>query len=78
MSDTQKTYEELLAEAGLVKKEKIAENLTPEQKVAKVKELLGLLELAKKNKDESTAKKIRRTLRKKFGFKISEHKVVVA
>lgn len=69
-------YQRLLSEAGLVKQPK-EELLSPEAKVEKVKQLLTLLEVAKESKDEKAAKKIRRTLRKKFSFKISEHKKVV-
>lgn len=75
MAENQKEYEALLAAAGLVKKEKPAE-LSPAEKVSKVKEYLVLLEAAKKAKDEAMGKKIRRILRKKYGFKISDHKVI--
>lgn len=65
-------YQRLLKEAGImVKPEK--EMLSPELRVEKVKSLLDLLKMARETKDEKSAKKIRRTLRKKYGFKISEH-----
>lgn len=76
---TEKTFEQLLAEAGIVKKEKDAE-LSPQQKVEKVKSLLVALEAAKALKNlsgEKEAKKIRRILRKKFQVKVSELKKVV-
>lgn len=69
-------FQRLLKEAGLVPRlEK--EIFSPQQKVEKIVELLDLLKIAKESKDERLAKKIRRTLRKKFGFSIREHMRVV-
>ena len=69
-------YEAALVAAGIVKKDTVKTVYTPEERAEKIKELLALLKVAKEQKDEKSGKKIRRILRKKFGFKISEHQVV--
>jgi hypothetical protein len=65
-------FERLLKEAGLMKRQE-QEIFSPEERVEKIKGLLDLLKLAKEQRDEKGAKKIRRTLRKKFKFSIREH-----
>jgi uroporphyrinogen-III synthase len=60
-------FARLLEEAGFKKVVKV--ELTPEQKVERIKELLVLLKEAKAVKDEKAGKKIRRQLRK-LGFSI--------
>lgn len=72
METDDEKFERLLKEAGLMKKVE-QEIFSPEERLEKVKELLDLLKMAKESKDEKMAKKIRRTLRKKFRFSIREH-----
>lgn len=67
---------EMLAKAGYVVKPKV-EALTEEQAVAMVVSLLDQLDSLKGTGTETAEKamkKIRRTLRKKFGVKVSELK----
>ena len=70
-SDEEK-FARLLKEAGIMKKV-VEEVFSPEERVEKIKGLLEVLKMAKESKDERLAKKIRRTLRKKYRFSIREH-----
>lgn len=70
-------FQRLLKDAGFVRKEKQVSWTTQEERVEKIGALLQLLQKAKEMKDEAGAKKIRRTLRKSFGFSIRKHMKVV-
>jgi hypothetical protein len=72
MNHEEMEFQRLLAEAGLAKKVE-KEIFSPAERVEKIKETLDLLMRAKEMKDEKLGKKLRRILRKKYGFSIREH-----
>ncbi len=69
-------FQELLLAAGLGPKPK-KEDMTPEQKVARILELEVLLTEAKKLKDEKTQKRLRREARKLGFYRSKMMKVVI-
>ncbi len=70
-TESQERFAQLLIEAGIMPKEQ--EIFSPEQRVEKIRETLDLLQMAKEMKNEKEQKRLRRYLRTKLQFKISEH-----
>ena len=71
-------FDEALAAVGLVKAEgkKTVEDMTPDEYASEVARYVGLLAQAHELKNEKLAKKLRRILRNRFEYKVSEHKKV--